>query len=163
MPLANIGIGREYDVTFKIGSDLATTTSQYKVVVMDVTGSVSDWTVKGVNQSATSAGANALLAANAGPIGVIQDYLTSGSTQATVRMFGVSKVFVQDSIAAGSLVQLYIATIGSTYGGMVVKYAIGQTVTASGEGVKWALGRALQNATATAQAISVFVNPTPYL
>jgi len=150
MTTALMGNGLEYDLTMKIADNCKTTTSQFKAVVFGFSAT-SDWTVKLISGSASSEEAEKAF-------GVIQSYQTAGSSVATVRTYGMSKVYAAAAIDAGAPVVVYNTTAGSALAGYVTSFSPRTDFTGSSESY-WVLGRALQKATATGQAIAILVNP----
>ena len=132
------GNGQEYDLTFKCGTTVITTTSQYKVCYISSSG-----TVDLINTTATARTA----------IGVIQSYQSAGSIACTVRLHGVSKVYCRDSVTAGLAVFGYEGTsvTGDGVGCIDMKAA---SITAETH----VLGFALEDGQ-TGQAISIYVSP----
>lgn len=134
-----MGIGKEYDKTFKISSNLQTTTSQYKVVYLSEEGTVA---------LADTSTADKLV------IGINQTYLDENSTECAVRMFGISKAVCAASVSAGDFLRR------GADGKVTPVLANGSTLSvASVTGQVTIIGRALQSGS-TNTVISVFVNPT---
>lgn len=146
------GVGNEYDASMKINSNLATSTSQFKAVVMDPTDGA-DVTVKLIDTSATALGAYHA-------VGIIQSVQSAGSTDATVRFYGISKAIAGAAFTSGANVQCVEATAGANTGGNVIVYAMADTSAGSALVTRRVLGIALQNATATGQAVEVLIQPT---
>ncbi len=132
--------GQEYDLTFKCGTTVITTTSQYAVCYISASG-----TVDVVSSTATARKA----------IGVIQSFQSAGSLNCNVRLHGVSKVFCRDSITAGYAVFAYEG-VSTTVG-----YGCIDMNAASVTSETHTLGFALEDGQ-TAQAISIFVNPSNF-
>jgi len=162
MAVDGIGIGREYDVPFKIGANLKTTTSQYMAVAMvPGTSTAVDWTVEGASNSAT-VGVATSTARHA--IGICQDALSAGSTRCTVRMFGLSKVICGDSITAGEWICADWGVSATIVEGGVVAVDDAVTCSAATQSITshvTILGRALEKGS-TNTVITAFINPQLY-
>src|SRR3990167_962776 len=111
--MALVGNGLEYDKTFLAGASLRTTTSQYLIAGIESTSTSADFTVYLTGAGSTPASSITSRSA----IGVVQSYQSSGSTEVTVRMFGISKAKCAASIACGSFVVAYEGASTTTFAG----------------------------------------------
>lgn len=154
--------GREYDVTFKAGDKMLTTTSQYKCCSLtpDTTTSY-DRTVEMCGQSGTNIDATM---SSDFCIGINQTYLSAGSDCCSVRLFGVSKAYCAESISSGSFVAAYSGVSTTTMNGRIMQIDNGVTVSSATHSIcaqMVILGRALENGS-TGTVISVFINTQLY-
>jgi hypothetical protein len=156
--MAIYGNGKDYDITFRVDGTLKTTTSQFLVVGMAAGTTTADRYVEICGANGTYG--NATTVSNHA-IGVLQDYMSAGSSYGTVRMFGVSKCKCADSITAGDFVRAYQGISTTTFPGYIV--AVADRLTSSAATMSLCshtviLGRALENGQ-TNSTISVFINP----
>lgn len=155
---ALIELGQGYDVTFKLTADLKTSTADYTPVFMTPgAASGADKTVHGILTEATD---------NLHPIGILQADNSANATYGQVRLFGESKCYAGATIQAGAIVGVADSSLGTAdVGGKVLTYdPFTPTVDESGTSshtfaVSWALGRAVEAAAATGDALTIFVNP----
>jgi hypothetical protein len=152
------GNGQSVDVAFQLGAQLKTSTSQYKTVAIAGQTTSADFTVELTGQTNTVATPTA---ASRSAIGVMQEYNSAGSTQANVRLFGVSKVVCADSVTAGDFLVSYEGISTTTMAGRVVAIAPGLSTLAGTTSItsfRVVLGRALESGQ-TNTVISAFINP----
>jgi hypothetical protein len=158
--MAISGNGQEFSLAFKLGAQLKTTTSQYKVVCIAGETTSSDYTVELCGQTNTVATPTA---ASRSAIGVLQEYPSASSEQANVTMFGISKVKCADSVTAGQFLVAYEGISTTTMAGRVVGLVSGSSVGAATQSVssyRVILGRALESGQ-TNTVIAAFINPQP--
>lgn len=151
-------IGVPYDVAAKVGSSLATTTSQYAVVGILAETTTADFTVAMTGGTAgTTTGYCA--------IGICQTYLSASAQDCQVRLLGVSKAICASSISAGQFVKAYAgASTTSRVGNIEAIAATGASITGANHSVtayQVVLGRALEKGS-TGTVISIMVNPQLY-
>lgn len=161
--MAIYGVGGSVDITFIPDAAMLTTTSQFKVVGLAPTTTATDKTVAVSGATGTSVTIEPTSTAYYA-IGVNQSYLSAGSADCTVRIFGVSKVTCAETVTAGHFVMAYWGASTTTMAGRVVQVDNGVTITAYGGSVSSQcviLGRALESGI-TGSVISVFVNPQLY-
>lgn len=159
--MAIYGNGRDYDITLKPDSTMRTTTAQYMCVGMVPGTTTVDRTVERSGDTGTVGGPTQTAFHF---IGVNQSYLSSGSEECSVRVFGVSKVSCAESITAGEYVMAYWGASSTTRGGQIVAVEDGITVSSATHSISahvTIVGRALEDGS-TGTVISVFVNPSLY-
>lgn len=151
--LANLGGGMgDIDLGFKIGNAVTTTTfantttSQYKVVFAQQSTTTDDYS------------ADYRVTTTMVPVGVIQSALDSTSTDMNVRIAGVTKVYVNDSILAFTYVVAADQTAGDSEAGQVTYFTPNTDFTSS-VASKRIIGLALQGAQKTGAAISILLTP----
>lgn len=147
--LAINGYGNEYDVTLKLGDEAITTTAQYRCVCADPTSTTGDITA---NFPVTTGALNNF-------VGIIQNYITSSSDAATVRLIGVSKAFAYDSIAAFDPIRMALKTAGAAETGYV-NVLTPKTDFTTAAVLHRAVGIALQSAQKTGAALGVLIAPS---
>ena len=147
-----LGNGLEYDMTAYPASNLKTTTSQYKCVIMDPTAA-SDLQVALISNSATSD--NYKYA-----IGIVQSYQTANSDTVLLRTHGISKAYADGTFAPGDALMIANATAGANTAGFVTKYVIGDASAGAALVPRFIVGRAMQAATVTGQAVTIEINPS---
>ena len=157
-------IGREYDLTFKCGSTLKTSTSLYRcVAIVPNTSTAVDYTVEACMSVAASALDFTIAAFHA--IGICQSENNSNSENCSVRVFGVSKAICAASVGVGTFVCAYYgASTTSRIGNIQVAGQSGDTCGAYGHtGTihQVVLGRALESGS-TGTVISIMLNPQLY-
>ncbi len=153
---ALIELGRGYDITFKLADELKTSGADFTPVFL-TPGAASNKTVHGILTEGTD---------NLYPVGILQGDNSANSVVGIVRVFGESKCYAGASIAAGDPVGAVNASLGtSETGGKVQTFdPLTPTVDESGTAshtfaTSWMLGRALEAAAATGDALTIFVNP----
>lgn len=154
------GNGREYDIPFLAGTTLKTTTTQYLIVAMVPATTTADRTV----ELAGIAGIGSATQTAFKALGINQSFLSAGSDQCSVRLFGVSKAVCAQSISAGEYVMPYWGVSTTTMSGRIVAVDDGVSCSAATMSVTsqvTILGRALESGS-TGTVISVFVNPQLY-
>ncbi|MDY6888142.1 MAG: hypothetical protein SVV88_10980 [Pseudomonadota bacterium] len=156
---AILGNGREYDITLKTSTYMATSTSQYLVVGMQGETTTADFT--GYMADAGSALDDTQTAYQA--IGINQSYLSASSDVMSVRLFGLSKAKCAASVAAGDFVKAYSGISTTTFRGHIETTAQGScaAATMSVTSFRVILGRALEDGS-TNTVITVFLNPQLY-
>lgn len=158
------GDGFGLDSTFLADSSLKTTTSQYKCV------GFAPGTSTNADKYVALSGHTGTLAEPTLPaayfIGINQSYMSANSTHCTVRLFGFSKAYCAESIAAGSYVLAYGAASGAasttTMAGRIIQLDNG--VSCGGHSITnitTIAGRALEDGS-TGTVITVLINPQVY-
>lgn len=143
-----MGGGLVIDVTFKLGDELKTTTAAFTPVCMNPSNA-SDMTVHGVNEEGTD---------ELWAVGILQDGCSAASVVGRVRLFGLSKVFAGAAITAGDMVKPAGSSLGTADVGGTVLTTDYAAVGVSGTALH-VLGRALEAAAATGDALTIFINP----
>lgn len=162
--MAISGNGREYDITFLPDATLKTTTSQYRCVGMLATTTLNDRYVCMTADTGTAGSGGTPTACSNYAIGINQTYMSSGSNECSVRLFGVSKAIAESSIAAGQFVRAYQGISVTSRIGTLVAVTNRATCSAATQSLAShtvIIGRALENAS-TNTVFSVFVNPQLY-
>lgn len=139
--MANSG-GPVFDMTFRVASANATTTAQFSVVC------------GGTNSSTFAPSIPTTTTSYSYPVGVIQNRMTANSTAVTVRMGGVSKVQLLDSITAFQ----YLKVAASGTCGQFTLSATQNTVTTANQIYVGVIGKALEDG-ATGQVIEALISP----
>lgn len=140
-------MGAGIDKTFLLSSELKTTTADY-TPVFGLPGTT-DKTVHGILTESTD---------NLYPVGMLQGGQSANSVMGTVRVFGFSKAHAAAAITAFSPVTGFDASLGtSETGGKVSQFA--HAAVSTDVTFAWSLGRAIEAAAATGDALTIFVNP----
>jgi hypothetical protein len=158
--MAVMGTGQSYIRTFAPGAQIKTSTSQYLLVGMVPATTSSDFTVELCGQTNT---VGTPTATSRFCIGANQSYLSSGSKECAVTMFGEAKIKCADSITAGEIVVAYEGVSTTTMAGRISALDAGVSVTVATQSVssyRYIVGRALESGS-TGTVIDVFINPTP--
>jgi len=158
--MAISGNGQEYDITFLAGANIRTTTAQYLAVALVPGTTTADRTVEGCNLTGTYATPTI---ASDFAVGINQSYMSSGSQECAVRLFGVSKAKCAASITAGAPVRAFNG--GSiTMAGYIQMIPNGVSILAATASVSaqfYILGRALESGS-TNTVISIMIQPQLY-
>jgi hypothetical protein len=149
--LKNVGNGVFLDVTFNLSDALKTTTAAFTPVCLNPSNA-SDNTVHGIEEESTD---------NIYAIGILQEGVSAGSIAGRVRMMGISKAYAAGAIAAGALLTAQNSSLGTAdIGGTVVTLDFANAGGATALSAPlMCLGRALEAAAATGDALQIFVNP----
>lgn len=150
--------GKQFTKTFRLGANLKTTTSQYKVVSLVPGTTSADYTVEMTGITGTQAEPTI---ASFHAIGINENYLSATSQETNVCLFGLSKAVCADTISAGDFIKAYDGVSTTTMAGKIVGIANGQSATMATQSIAShavILGRALQDGT-TNTTIEVFINP----
>jgi hypothetical protein len=150
--LAINGGSGNIDLNFTIGNAVTTTTfantstAQYRLAYAQVSTAADDLE------------ADFMVTTTMIPVGVIQSYNTNGSDSMGVRLFGVTKVYANDSIQAFA----YVTHAGITASGASCGYVIPFTPNTdftSSVASKRIVGIALQQAQKTGAALTILLSP----
>lgn len=146
--LKNTASGVVVDLTLKLSSALKTTTADYTPVCLNPSNA-SDKTVHGVEEEGTD---------EAFAFGVLQGGNSANSDVGVVRVLGVSKAYAGATIAAGAPVYPAGSSLGTTdLGGKVLTFDYANAGGATN--ASYLLGRALEAAAETGDALEIYVNP----
>lgn len=158
------GTGREVDVTFLPDATLKTTTAQYRCVGMLATTTLNDRYVCMTCDTGTAGSGGTPTACSNYAIGINQTYMSAGSNECSIRLFGMAKGIAESSIAAGQFVMAYKGiSVTSRIGTLI---AVADAATSSAATMSVAshtviMGRAMEDAS-TNTVFSVFLNPQLY-
>lgn len=151
-----VDLGYGIDKTFLLSTELKTTSADY-TPVFALGGTATDKTVHGILTEAVD---------NLHFVGMLQGGNSANSTVGKVRLLGVSKAKAGAAITFGQWVVPADSSLGTTdVGGSVLAHAAiatAGTIDESGT-ASWlpnvVIGRALQAAAGTGDALTIFVNP----
>lgn len=160
--MSTFGLG--FDRTFKIDPNLKTTTTQYLAVGAIATTTLGDNYVQLCGQAGTAGTGGSPTASSNHAMGINQNYLTSDSDVACIRLFGLTKAIAAESIPAGAFVRAYQGISTTTMAGRIVRLT--DRVTASAATMSLCshtviLGRALEDFS-TGTVGEIFLNPQLY-
>ncbi len=146
--IKDIGFG--IDIPMKLSAALKTTTAAFTPACLNPSNA-SDHTVHGVEEEGTDENF---------AFGVLQSGVSANAAMGVVRVIGKAKVYAGAAIAAGDLVAPAGSSLGTAdVGGTVLKYDTSDVGTVTDAAAKIILGRALEAAAATGDALTIFVNP----